>query len=210
MENPQRLALLHQYEPSKKDFLSIVTGMLLGDGSIVKKYPKTLVLCHSEPQKEYLLYKMNLLNKLGYSNGKIRTMSPKLGNTAYIVDFTDSRFEWFYKKIYKHGKKKITWQMLRHLTPIGLAIWYMDDGNLSQKRSYKQHKYCTGLCLNTQCFSLVEQKIIQKWFRKKHGFNLRFHKDKQYIKIYFPAKDGKKFIDVIRPYIPQSMEYKVC
>lgn len=207
MENSQRL--VESFVPYKRDRLSIIIGMLLGDAGIVTKYPYNLVLCHSEMQKEYLLFKCGLLRQLGFKQNKIRTMNKKLKYCVYIVDMQHEQVRWFFEKMYKDGKKRITYIMLRHLTPKGMAIWYMDDGNLVHRSIYKAGKKCDAVCLNTQSFTDDEQNMIRKWLKNKYNIKSKLHKDKKYHKIYIPAESGRIFLKLIQPYIHHSMEYKL-
>ena len=214
MENPQRLD--ESYIPSKGQKIGIIVGMLMGDASIVKKYPRTLVLSTGSKDREYFDFKCRILQSLGFKMNKVRELHTRLKNgkeyLGYIVDFTDDQFEWFYQKYYGGGKRHINPLLLRHLNMPGLAIWYMDDGNLINKKGvmYKGHTENKVFLLNTQAFSYVENEILCKWFKKKFGWDdIRIHRDKQYFKLYFPAKYAKPFFNMIRPYTHKSMEYKL-
>lgn len=207
MEYPQRLV---EDIVAKKDFLSVIIGMLYGDGSINKKYPSTLTLCQSGAQKEYLEYKIQILQHLGLKACKMREMHCKNREPAYIIDFTDQRIKWFYEKFYDADhKRKVNISLLRHLTPIGLAIWYMDDGNLVFKKDNDYAKDCSAFCLNTQAFSYADHLLLVKFFKKKFRMEPHINKDKKYNKLYFPAKYAKDFFNLIRPYIPSTMDYKI-
>jgi len=202
MKNSQRLCGVR--DAYKSERLGIITGMLLGDASIVAKYPKNIVLCHTAVYADYLEWKGKLLIQFGYIKHKTRTMYPKLGNKAFIVDFSDDKNIFFYKKYYINGKRKATYQFIRHLNQYGLAIWFMDNGNLSKKgRNY--------LCLNTQAFPLEQQKVLQRMFKKRFGLTPAIHKDKKYYKLYFGTKDNnaERLASLIKPYIHSSFEYKL-
>jgi len=131
-------------------------------------------------------------------------MYPKLGEKAFIIDFTNDRNEWFYKKFYINGKRKITQQFFRHINSYGLAIWFMDDGNLVRE-GYKQ------ICLNTQAYSFEEHKLLQRMFKKRFDLSPKIHKDKKYFKLYFgtDADNANRFRTLIKPYIHPLFEYKL-
>ena len=207
MENSQRLEEYIRM-PYKVERLGIMVGMLLGDASIVKKYQKNIVICHSEPQRLYFYWKCEVLSSMGYKQHKIREMHPvvngKAYNTAYIVDFSGEKIQWFYDRFYGGGKRHISIQLLRHLNPYGLAIWFMDDGNRHDKGG-KQ------VCLNTQAYSYEEQIVLQKWFKNKYNLDCSIQKDKKYFKLYFGMqnKTAERFISLILPFIHPTMMYKV-
>ena len=203
MENPQRLDTPRL--PTKAEALGIIVGMLLGDACITRKYQNKLILSQGEKQKEYLDWKVDLLKSLGFHPMSMRTLHPYHGKyKAYIIDIKDEKFRWFYRKFYGKGRKSVTPQMLRHLNSYGLAMWYMDDGD----KVRPEYDSCR---LNTQCFTDEEQQLMVRWFKKKHNLDVRIHKDKTYKKLYFTAKDdsARRFLDLVSPYIHQSMVYKL-
>jgi len=204
MENPQRLAKSLPV-PYKRQKLSIIIGMLLGDASIVKKYPKTLVLSCGADYREYFDFKCSLLEYLGFKGNRIREMHSKLSNgkeyLGYIRDFIDPQFEWFYQKYYGGGRRHINPALLRHLDTFGLALWFMDDGSISTK---------TGtLNLHTDAFTFIEHQFLVKWFKKKFGLDVNIQKEKIYFKLYFSYPSAKKLVQMILPYVPPIMEYKL-
>lgn len=206
MENPQRLA--RPRLPFKGEKMGVLTGMLLGDAGMTRKYPKIMTLCHGESQKEYFEWKCFILEHFGFKKNKVREMNSVLGNKAFIVDFVDKKFEFFYRKFYRFDKERIkrivNLQNLRHLNLYGLAIWFMDDGNLVKK----DYPY---VCLNTQAYTYDENVLLQKFFKKKYNLDVKIHKDKHYYKLYFGQENNtaKRFIEMIEPYIHKSIEYKL-
>ena len=48
----------------------------------------------------------------------------------YSVKFLANQvYEKFYNSLYKNGIKSVTQEWLDKITPLGLAIWFMDDGS---------------------------------------------------------------------------------
>jgi hypothetical protein len=220
MENSQRLS--YPRLPYKSEFMGVIVGMLLGDGSICKKYTHKLTLCQGEKQKDYLDLKCEILKSFGYKMFAVRTNINGFGDGSngkkykkFIVDFGDKRNEWFYRKFYGGGKRKITYQFIRHLNQYGLAIWFMDDGN-NQMSKKKSKKHPEGVrqnyyCLNTQGYSYEENVMLQEMLEKKFGLISNIHKDKKYFKLYFGAKGNgaKTLANLVRPYIHPMFNYKL-
>jgi DNA-binding transcriptional regulator WhiA len=209
MENSQRLSLPRM--PYKGERLGVMTGMLLGGASIVKKYQNNIVICHSNKFKEYFDWKCEILSKFGYSQKKIRQMRPVVkGNkhSASIVDFVGDDINWFYKNAYDQitGKKTVKYQFVRHLNQYGLAVWFMDDGSNVQK--LKNGSYL----LNTQAFSEEENKMLVKILKKRFGLEPKIHREKgKYYKLYFGAEknNAQRLKELINSYIHPSMKYKL-
>lgn len=220
MENSQRLS--YPRLPYKGEFLGVIVGMLLGDGCICKSNIEKLIICHGEKQKDYFDWKCKILESFGYKMFKVRSQISGFGDGSngkkykkFIVDFYDKRNSWFYRKFYINGKRKITYQLIRHLNQYGLAIWFMDDGNnaMSKKKSGKNPegiKY-NYYCLNTQGYSYEENVIIQKILKKRFNLVSSIQKSKGYFKLYFGAKNGGAITlaNLVRPYIHPMFEYKL-
>ena len=75
----------------------------------------------------------------------------------------------------------------------------MDDGSKSGGSIY----------LNTQQFLREDQNKLQKLLLNQFNVNSNLNKDKEYIRIRIKTEDAKKFCDIIRQFIPQSMQYKL-
>lgn len=189
-----------------KNEKAALLAMCLGDGYINKN--GTLYIEHSINQLEYLQWKHEFLNRV--------IPSTKRGNQIFFRDRFDKRTSKIYKQCSCHKsnkyfrllrkwlykpQKKFSRVLLNRLTLQGLAIWYMDDGNLNNRGT------SMWLTLSTHC-SLEEAEIIQNYLREK--WNLEFKvKQKQGSYILGAAtKTSKEFLDLIRDYILPCMSYK--
>lgn len=106
-------------------------------------------------------------------------------------------------------KKHIKINLIKdHLTAIGLAHWYMDDGNRCYYKGPRFNKDMS-VVINTQGFEIEEVKILIKELNEKFNLNsyLSFNKKKPII--YIPNKDYDKFYNIINPFIIDSMRYKL-
>jgi len=77
----------------------------------------------------------------------------------------------------------------------------MDDGSFNSSRQ--------TYTLNTQGFTLSEQKILIKAL--KHNFNLDFNvqSDRIYYRLYLQAHCNKTFDQLIKPYVILFFDYKL-
>lgn len=188
--------------PTEEEF-QVILGSLLGDGNL-HKYHKNggsiLTIAHCEQQKEYIEYKWNYLKRFvseikHYKFTDSRRKNPIYYNysihTKSNLAFNNLRQRWY------TPKKKINKEDLYKIEPLGLAIWYMDDGN---KLDY-------GATLCTNCFSIEDLEIIQQMFIEK--FNIQTHFYEKTHVTYIPSKEFPKFKKLIEPYIIPSMQYKI-
>lgn len=173
----------------------VAIGSLLGDGYIDKR---CLNIAHSVKQKEYMEYKSNLIADI--CNGKMygRKDNGKLTSyrmRTYHHDYYDVlRNEWYKER------KIIPKTIKKDLTPLAIAIWYMDDGCL-------RGKDCGRIA--TCSFDKEEVELLTQSLNSRYGLNVRVMKECKYYNIYIPKKSFLIFREVIKPYVPECMQYKL-
>ena len=187
----------------------VIIGSLLGDGSIIRKRTNCLLTFnHSLTQADYAFYKVNLLQKEGITmryeemphsyrqgciNGRlIKDNGYARGITEVNVAFNKYRDEWY------SPNKQVPDSIIK-LAPLGLAIWYMDDGAIH---------YPTGAYLSTNGFNHESQLKLVEVLRNNFDVTARIHKNKDKEILFVVQKDRDKFLDIIRPYVIGSMLYK--
>lgn len=186
----------------------ILVGSLLGDAHLESRYKlgcATLRIEHSYKQRGYVDWLHNEFKewvrtcprkKRQWSWGK---QQDKYGFITYGHRILGK----FRKLFYRNGRKIIPGNIESYLTPLGLAVWFMDDGSIKSKR----HK---GMFLNTQAFKKSEVEKLQKVLRKKFAIQTVNRKDKNGWQIYILGKENaENFMKLIRPYIIPSMQYKI-
>ena len=149
-----------------KEQKSLLVALLIGDGTISSNY--VFKLSHSTLQREYLEWKVGLLNKYGIKNNGVKEYISKCGyNTGKSVLYSQMSLIPTIKALRRSvytPKKTITRKLLEWLNPLGLAIWYMDDGYVTKNS-----------CIFSSCsFTIEEQEILSKVLLEK--FNLHFSK----------------------------------
>lgn len=175
---------------------SIVTGCMLGDGYMRCKTNAHLQITHSIKQKSYVDWKYNALEEFVLTKPK-----PYKGNgtrigyrffTRSLPLFTD-----FYRKYYPNKIKVIPKELV--LNNIIMAVWYMDDGSK-----------CGSCCyLNTQQFTLPEQKYLVSVIMRDLNLEAKIDRDKQYYRIRFPVSSSKKLTKLLSPHIIPTIKYKL-
>lgn len=201
----------------------IIYGTLLGDGGISKSKQTGKILkngtCarlhfrHGEKQREYLDYKHKIFSNI--TDQKIRK-EKHIGWKEYkeieTVSFstkTSSSLNEIWDNTTFNRKKKITKKWIDKLTWLSIAFWYMDDGSINIRET-KKKEIRRNLSFSTYCFSLNEQKLLQKWFKNKK-INSYFSFDKRCKKYRLNITcDGTDIIlKNISKYIPNCMNYKL-
>ena len=197
-----------------KEQKSLLIALLIGDGTISSNY--VFKLSHSTLQREYLEWKVGLLNKYGIKNNGVKEYISKCGyNTGKSVLYSQMSLIPTIKALRRSvytPKKTITRKLLKWLNPLGLAIWYMDDGcinvNTSTQRSSIQHTIKIATCVDDNTV-----KIIINYFDEVWGIHFRpFKEGRNTYSIASSSElDCEKFIKIIKPYIEQvpSFLYKI-
>jgi len=195
----------------------IILGSLLGDGGLSKpkakdqnaKHPH-LTIGHKESQLPYLKFKFHALRNLAAAEIKpvkhTHTDGYKRQQFYVFRTINHPYFLGLRNQIYgDNGKCKITRELLEKLEPLGLAIWYMDDGSINKWR----------VSLATVCFEEETIDLIISYFKER--YNLIWKKERLKLKggeiryrISLNKENGsEKFMKMIAPYIVGCMGYKL-
>lgn len=185
---------------------SIMVGTLLGDGHLeTQNQGRTyrLKIEHSIKQKEYTnwLYQ----NFKSWVNDapkeKKKVVKGNIYTNYYFQTRSVGEFR-FYGQIFydKNGKKVVPDFIDKLLSPLALAVWFMDDGSCKSK----QHK---ALILNTQCFGKKDLKLLIDAFKKRFNIEAKLRTQKEGYQLIIPRPE--KFIELILPYLRKEFYYKL-
>jgi recombination protein RecA len=197
-----------------KEQKGLLIALLLGDGTISSNF--VFKLSHSEEQREFLEWKVKLAKEMGFKLNGIKEYVSKCGynigkNVLYSQFSINPTIKALRRTVYI-PKKTITRKLLNWLNPLGIAIWYMDDGcinvNTSKQRSSIQHTIKIATCVNLEVANIIIDYFKEVWNIKFRTFN----KGKNTYSIASSSEeDCYKFVSLIKPYIIQvpSLLYKI-
>ena len=201
-----------------KTFLSgkskeIIFGSILGDGSlkIHKPYKNArFSFKHSVKQEEYFFWKQKELKEIssekdawrqkndGFGFDKLRFQSRALEELTAI-----------YKLTHKKNKLVIKRKWLNKMSPLSLAVWWMDDGSIVANG--RKGVICTD------SFDFESQKLLAHYLAKVWKIKVSINpitrnykgERKQYYRLWIRStEEFKKFLRIILPYMVESMLYK--
>lgn len=196
-----------------KDSRNLLIAMLLGDGTISNN--NVFKLSHCAEQREFLQWKINLLNKFGIKNNGIKeyisSNGYNIGKTVLYSQLNIIPFVKVLRRIYYKPKKKIAnRKLLNRLTDLGIAIWYMDDGAISFRKSgNKVHGFYIRI---STCIPKEDLQIIIDYFKEVWDVSFyAFSEGKGTYSLCCGTKEGINFINIIKKYVEQvpSMKYKI-
>ena len=198
-----------------KDSRSLLISLLLGDGTISNN--NVFKLSHGYKQKEYLKWKIKALNNHGIKNNGLKEyVSSKGYNEGTKVYYTQLAIKPFIKLlrriVYKPKKIIGNRKLLNRLSPMGIAILYMDDGHIN----FKKYKGTVrGFYVKISLCEPKEQvQIFIDYFKEVWDINFyMFHegRKKDSYSLCCGTKEGIKFINLVKSTVMQipSMHYKI-
>lgn len=191
----------------------VILGTVLGDGFIGGRGNTgkgKIILTQGARQFDYLLWKMQLIAPLvGDFYVKMRTSS----GGRPIVQAVSRKIRplyHFHRDFYSFENgtwvKKIRLNVLRRLSPLSLACWFMDDGSLYSGGDRR----LKGARLATYCFSLEEHKTIQQYFDECWKIDVNVvDRGRRYCYIGMNKVNTEKLIELVYPFIHPTMCYKI-
>lgn len=177
----------------------VLVGSLLGDGSLRCQGNRKNALYevnHCYRYKEYVDWKSSIF-KVFVSTPPAR----RLGNGSRVAYRFTTRslpvFTEYFRCFYRNRKKIIPLNLV--LTPLSLAVWFMDDGCKSRSSCY----------LNTQQFGRADQERLQLMLFDTFNLNSSLNKDKDYYRIRISTESTQLLKLVIEDYILRCFRYKL-
>lgn len=187
-----------------------LVGIILGDGYLDRaksSFNTRLRIEQAYPvKKDYLMSVFELYKPLVIKDPKIIERKPdkRTGKIYKSIAFRTSSFNClneYHDLFYNNKVKRVPEDIYKLLTARGLAYWIMDDGG---KSIYNQ------TILHTRSFSKDEVIILQDVLRTNFKLKSRIEEkvNNQWV-IYIPVKQEYSLKDIVKPYMHESMLYKI-
>jgi len=164
---------------------------------------------HGARQVEYLDWKASLLGNVPQSrtvraNGAVHvdlTPLPELGELRQVMYWGD-------------GKKHLTDDVVKALTPLALAVWYMDDGSFSLRSKGLQARTEGGsgrIEIGVEAMSEGSRERLVRYLRDEHGVesSVRAAGAAGKAVLSMTVAGTARFQEVVAPYVHPSMAYKL-
>lgn len=197
-----------------EDVNQVLLGSLLGDGSLAKGSKNAGYNgCHSPKQVDYLFWKVKILSKNFRIKHWLSDNGPKYKIHKFITNYspvlTHLHSLYYIKASIPNRRwiKIVNPVVLEQLTPLGLAVWYCDDGTY-----YVRDGSCA---LSTQGFTYNENLLLKNYFFEKWGIlpvvieDYRKSYNKSYYRLTFNKKEAEKLLCLIKDFVPECMVYKL-
>lgn len=204
------------FVPLSEQTRAAILGSLLGDGSL-KIHPgyanARFSFRHSSKQREYLLWKVGLLQKELASEACAFEQSPDGFSRNNMLRFQSRALPSLtelYRLTHKGKSFVVRRKWLNQLTPLSLAIWWCDDGSIISNG--RKGVFCS------EGFTVDDQVLIRNYLKKVWDIDVRLGQTgsrrketgEGFMRLWFRSTEElKKFLRIILPHIPPCMLYKV-
>jgi hypothetical protein len=124
-------AAIRQAEMTE-DQKQVCLGTLLGDGHLIER--GSLKVTHAWHQFTYLKWKHTILSPHVCAIGYEESVKEVTGTRCFGFLLRTTPHTWLkslHKVFYPDGRRIFPSSVLESLEPLGLAVWYFDDGHLS-------------------------------------------------------------------------------
>jgi hypothetical protein len=186
---------------------AILVGTLLGDGHLeTQNGGRTfrLKIEHSRKQQVYVEWLYSQFKD--WVNTPPKSKRKQIGTVEhenyYFQTLSCAQLRFYGAQFYdKQSHKRVPRQIRRWLTPLALAVWFMDDGSIKSQH----HR---ALILNTQCFSRPELMLLQQALQANFAVEATVRKQKDGLQLLIAGQSAKQMVAVMRPYVLPEFTYK--
>lgn len=190
--------------PLTQEEFDVIVGGLLGDMWIGKPTPNSSPcgsFTHKLEHTQYVEFKYNFL-KRRCSNLTIHNKYDKRSDRHYQQCFckiaASPILTPIYQQFYKNGIKIVPEELINKLSPLGIAIWFQDDG-ATDDYGYK---------FSVDCFTQEDIEKLTKMLKTKFDINTTIQINKNKV-IHITADSVLKFKNLVEPYMCDCMKYKL-
>ena len=172
----------------------IIIGSLLGDGHLAETTRGyAFRVNHGLVQKAYVDWKYRELNSLTNSVPNVYK------STYYFRTVSHQYFDELRSLFYRKEKKIIPENIHRLLTPLAIAVWFMDDGTKEGKQ----------VRINSQSFTKKENQKLSRTLEATLGIKSTINRDKHLFRLRISDQSMSLFRKTVEPHIIPSMRYKL-
>jgi recombination protein RecA len=189
----------------------VILGGLMGDGSLSPTRSgngSRFRWGHGAAQVQYGDWKASLFENVGVSRST-NARGAVFHDVRPLPELAELRHA-----VYVGGKKVLSDDYLKRLTPLSLAIWYMDDGGFTVRSKGLQERTAGGSGRSEMCveaFSLDTRVRLRDYLAETWGIaaKLDTRGARQIAVLQFPTAETAKFHALVAPFVHPSMAYKL-
>lgn len=185
----------------------LLYGKLLGDGHLeTQNQGRTfrLKIEHAITQRPYVDWLANELP--GWLQSPPRQWMRTVNGTPYrkygFQTVSHGALRFLAHQFYDHGRKVVPHRIAQWLTPLVLAVWFMDDGSVKSNET-------NGRILNTQGFVRTDVERLARSLTQRYGIPATLRRQREGWQIFIPARGASRLAQVIGPHLHPHFRYKL-
>jgi recombination protein RecA len=178
---------------NESKIIDLLIGSYLGDGHFTKtenNQQSSLVICHGAAQEDYFNWKCQKLKNLNLFNSK-RVKN----NVLFSKSKVHPVFTKFRKEGYDQITEKLNFKLIEKLNVESFAIWYLDDGSVTND----------GVNITCQSLTFEDKETLKNLIFRNIELEVNVTSDS----LYIPKSQIEKFQNIVIPYCVKSMIYKL-
>jgi len=158
-------------------------------------------LGHGVRQREYLKWKVSLLANIPGSYWEAEDDGASFWDSTPLPELHDLR-----TSVYRLGVKQLDEKYLDSLSPLALAIWYMDDGGF-ELRGVKQDRGRIAICV--EAMSIDTQQRLVTMLARRFGITATLSEVRAKAVLRLDQANTVRFHALVAEGVHPSMEYKL-
>jgi recombination protein RecA len=181
---------------------SVLIGTVLGDASLAMHgHHARLHVKHKAAHRALAEFKREVFSR--FTSMPLHAFDQRLGAKRYpCVQFatrTHPVFTAWRRRFYPDRHKQVPDDIADLLTPLAVAVWFMDDGSADH----------TGITLQTHSFELSEVQQLQEALSEQFDIGATIRANKRRPILYVGKRELPRFVEVVEPFVLEDLEYKL-
>ena len=188
----------------------VILGGLMGDGCLSETrsgHGARYRFGHGPQQVEYCDWQASLFANIGCSRHVRASDGAVFCDMAPLPELAELR-----RAVYIEGKKVLSDDYLKQLTPLSLAVWYMDDGGFTIRAKGLQERTKDGSGRSEICVEAMEPTTrtrLAAYLSDTWGITPKLLSRGGKATFVFAKDETAKLHALVAPFIHPSMEYKL-
>jgi recombination protein RecA len=188
----------------------VLLGGLMGDGALSTTrsgHGARYRLAHGPRQHAYGDWKASMFTNIGFSRSLRDSDGAVFHDVSPLPELAELR-----RAVYADGKKVFSEDYLKRLTPLAIAIWYMDDGCFTLRAKGVQARTREGSGRSDVCVEAMEpgtRNRLATYLTDTWGIRPKIISRAGKATFVFPKDETAKLHALIAPFVHPSMEYKL-
>jgi LAGLIDADG DNA endonuclease family len=180
----------------------ILVGTLLGDGCLAQhgRFHRLFVK-HQVAQRALAEFKKEAFD--AFVTMPLHEFDQRLGDRRYpcvqFVTRTAPVFSEWHSRFYSGRRKCVPLRIAELLTPLAMAVWFMDDGGADY----------AGLDIQAHGFESDESELLVVALAERFGIRATTRANKGRRTIYIPSSQVGSLRSAIEPHILPELRYKL-